>query len=136
MVRLQPATNVDENAAQQLERYLFGFKDPKAPDHIQIGIFKREVGENNDWRQALVKFFWKIGFTGCHQPQICETGLFFSQIDIRHLKEVELFAASSIAWKFGNPGLARWKEDGIFRYCAGVYAGLLKREQAASVLMI
>jgi len=39
-------------------------------------------------------------------------------------------------WKFGNPGLARWKEDGVARYCAGVYAGLLKREEVESVLII
>lgn len=136
MVRLRLATSVDEKVVQQLERYLYGFEDPENPHHIQIGIFEREEDECLDWREALLKFLVKIGFTGCHQPLVCEKGLFYSQKDIRDREDVELFAAYSIVWKFGNPGLARWKEDGIVRYCAGVYAGLLKQEEAEPVLMI
>lgn len=136
MVRLQLATSVDEKVVQQLERYLYGFEDPENPHHIHIGIFERERDECLDWREALQKFLVKIGFTGCHQPLVCEKGLFYSQKDIRDREDVELFAAYNIMWKFGNPGLARWKEDGIVRYCAGVYAGLLKQKEAESVLMI
>lgn len=136
MVRLRASDSIDQNAVVHMERYLFGFKDPENPHHIQIGIFKPENAETLDWRKALLRFFVKIGFTGCHQSHICETGVFYSQTDIRDHEDVELFAAASIVWKFGNPGLARWKESGVVRYCAGVYAGLLKREQAESLLMI
>ena len=135
MVRLRISTSIDQKAAVQLRGYLFGSKDPKNPHHVHIGIFKPEVRKNLHWTDVLLKFLLKIGFTGCQEPQICETGLFYSQLDIRNRADVEIFAASSIVWKFGNPGLARWKEDGVLKYCAGVYAGLLKQE-VESVLML
>jgi hypothetical protein len=136
LIRLRPSASIDPHAVKQIERYLFGYQEPDNPTHIQIGIFKPGIGETPDWREDLLRFLLKIGFTGCREPQFCEMGLFYSQKDIRDLEEVELFAASSIVWKFGNPGLARWKEHGIVKYCAGVYAGLLKQEQAKSVLMV
>jgi hypothetical protein len=136
MVRLRLAGNMDENAAQELKRYLYGFEDPKHPDHIHIGIFERGEDQCLDWREALLKFLVKIGFTGSHEPLVCEKGLFYSQIDLRGQEDIEIFAAYSIVWKFGEPGLARWREDGGVRYCAGVYAGLVKQEKAKSVLMI
>jgi hypothetical protein len=84
----------------------------------------------------LLNFLVIIGFTGCYEPQTCENGLFYSQIDIRGHQDVELFAAASIAWKFGNPGMARWNDNGVVRYCAGVYAGVLKLQEAESILMV
>jgi hypothetical protein len=135
MVRLQFSTSIDQKAVAQLKGYLFGSTDPKNPHLIHIGIFKPEVGKILHWKDALLKFLLKIGFTGCQGPQICETGLFYSQLDIRNHTDVEIFAARSIIWKFGNPGLARWNEDGVIKYCTGVYAGLLK-EEAESVLIL
>ena len=135
MVRLQSSKNVDQKAIKELEVYLFGETDPENPHHVLIGVFKPDIAGSLHWRDALLKFLLKIGFTGCRTPLIFDWGLFYPQIDIQAHDEVEIFAASSIFWKFGHPGLARWKEDGVTKYCAGVYAGLLKQE-AESVLML
>jgi hypothetical protein len=135
MVRLKSAKSVDQKAIKELEVYLFGETDPENPHHVLIGIFKPDMAASLHWTDALLKFLRKIGFTGCRTPLICAWGLFYPQIDIQALDEVEVFAACSIFWKFGHPGLARWKEDGVTKYCAGVYAGLLKQE-AESLLML
>jgi hypothetical protein len=136
MVRLGISKNVDQTVVELLESYLFGSTNPEDPTHIQIGIFQPQMIERPDWRDALLRFLLKIGFTGCREPQICEMGLFYSQTDIRGRQQVELFAGTSIIWKFGNPGLARWEKGEVMKYCAGVYTGLLKQEQAESLLMI
>ncbi|KAN0096316.1 hypothetical protein V8E51_015121 [Hyaloscypha variabilis] len=136
MVRLRTSDAVDESIVKQLDRYLFGYQEPENPTEIQIGIFNPSVREVLDWKEALLNFLVIIGFTGCYEPQTCENGLFYSQIDIRGHQDVELFAAASIAWKFGNPGMARWNDNGVVRYCAGVYAGVLKLQEAESILMV
>jgi len=136
MVRLRRSSRTDEKAAKELEQYVYGSEDPAHPNNIYIGIFRPKAGDLLNWEKDLLKFFVRIGFTGSHVPQICEKGLFYTQKDIQNREEVEFFAAASIVWKFGNPGLARWKEDGIVKYCAGIYAGLLKQEEAESILII
>lgn len=135
MVQLRFSASVGQKAVAELERYLFSSTDSGNPHFIHIGIIKPRIGQNLEWSEELFKFLVKIGFTGCPEPQICEMVLFYSQRDIRGLEEVEIFAAASIVWKFGNPGLVRWKEDGVGKYCAGVYAGLLKQEHAEPLLM-
>ncbi len=135
MVRLQRSKSVEQKAINELEVYLFGSIDPQNSNDVLIGVFKPDMVASLHWRDALLKFLLRIGFTGCRTPLTCDLGLFYSQIDIQDFEEVKIFAASSIVWKFGHPGLARWKEDGVAKYCAGVYAGLLKQE-VESVLML
>jgi len=135
MVRLRPSNALDESVVEQLNRYLFGHQEPENPTHIQIGIFSPSVREALDWKEALLNFLVVIGYTGCYKPLVCESGLFYSQMDIRDRQDIELFAAASIMWKFGNPGLARWNDNGVVRYSAGAYAGVLKLKEAESVLM-
>jgi hypothetical protein len=64
MVRLQRAKNVDQKVIKELEVYLFGSTDPENPNHVLIGVFKPDVAASLHWRDALLKYLLKIGFTG------------------------------------------------------------------------
>lgn len=134
MAPLRLAETMNADAALKLDRLLWGFADPTNPKLMRRGIFGYE-GNREDWIDTLLKFLVQIGFKGCHEPMICGTGLFFSQRDLGKCRQVELFAAASIGYYFGAPGLARWIADGQVRYCAGVFVGLVIRECAQSLLM-
>lgn len=83
----------------------------------------------------ILRFLEKAGFKGCEEPQVCSNGMFFCQDTLDARDGVELYAASSIRWAFGSPGLARWREDGEWVYCAGISAGVVRTEDAESLLV-
>jgi hypothetical protein len=135
MVLLKPAETIDEEAEKRLERFVYGFEDPEQPDTIIGGVFRRRECEDKGLSQAVLKFLRMIGFKGDGEPQVCKTGLFFSQFSLNGRDSVEVYAASGIRWMFGSPGLARWKEGGEIMYCAGVFTGTVKIEVAESLLI-
>jgi hypothetical protein len=88
-----------------------------------------------------------MGFSGSPEAHVCSSGVFFSQLPLADKSNVEMFAAASISWMFGSPGLARWTErpsgngetDGethIVKYAAGVFAGIVDDDLADWLLMI
>jgi hypothetical protein len=135
MVLLEPAEAIDEEVEKFLERFLYGSKDLQQPDRTIGGIFRHEECEDKQLSQVVLNFLHKIGFKGDQEPQVCKTGLFFSQCSLNGRDAVEIYAASGIRWMFGNPGLARWKEGEENMYCAGVFTGVVKTELAKSLLM-
>jgi hypothetical protein len=135
MVPLKPAETINEEAEKRLERFIYGFEDPEQPDTITGGVFRRRECEDKGLSQAVLKFLRMIGFKGDGDPQVCKTGLFFSQFILNGRDSVEVYAAAGIRWMFGSPGLARWKEGGEIMYCAGVFAGTVKIEVAESLLI-
>jgi hypothetical protein len=135
MVQLKPAETIDDEIEKDLERFLYGSKDLQQPDTIIGGMFRRNEGEDGELSQVMLRFLNKIGFKGYGEPQVCNTGLFFSQFTLDSRDSVEMYAASGIQWMFGSPGLARWKEGEEFMYCAGIFTGAVKREVADSLLI-
>lgn len=135
MVKLELAEVIDKKAEKDLEIFLYGSRDFSQPDIIQGGMFHRNHGEDEVLSQVLMRFLRIIGFKGVKEPQVCKTGLFFSQSKLEHLDSIDLYAASGIRWVFGTPGLARWKKDGEIMYCAGVFTGAVEAELAKSLLL-
>jgi hypothetical protein len=135
MVLLGPAEAIDEEVEKLLERFLYGSKDLLQPNKTTGGIFRREECQDEELCKVVLKFLRTIGFKGDPEPQVCKTGLFFSQSSLKGRDAVEIYAASGIRWMFGNPGLARWKDGGETMYCAGVFTGAVKTELAKSLLM-
>ena len=130
MVHLEPAEKMDHETEEFLERKLYGEKDS-----AQGGIFVRNEGKKEELRILMLKFLNNIGFKGDPEPYVCTTGLFFSQLELNGRDSVEIYAASGIRWTFGSPGLARWKENGVFMYCAGAFTGIVKTELSESLLL-
>ncbi|KAH7411148.1 hypothetical protein BKA64DRAFT_662816 [Cadophora sp. MPI-SDFR-AT-0126] len=137
MVPLKLAESMLVDAKLELDRFLWGSTDQNDPTISSKGLFGKE-DKKEEGNIALVRFLRQVGFKGCSEPLVCETGLFFSQQDLSTMDKVELFAAKSVGYYFGAPGLARWKQDprGEARYCVGVFVGLVKRELAVPLLMI
>jgi hypothetical protein len=135
MVRLKPAETMDEKAKKKLEMFIYGSRDLQQPDMTRGGIFRHEEGVEEELDRAVLRFLHMIGFKGDGEPQVCKTGLFFSQCIPNGCDSVEMYAASGIWWMFGSPGLARWKEGGETRYCAGVFTGVKEPEAAELLLM-
>jgi len=135
MVLLNPAETIDEKSKEGLERLLFGYKDLKEPDKITGWVFRRQDCENEELSQVVLKYLQMIGFKGEREPQVCESGLFFSQSILSGRDSVEMYATAGIQWVWGSPGLARWKEGGEIMYCAGVFMGVVKTEAAESLLV-
>jgi hypothetical protein len=135
MVQLKPADTIDDEVEKDLERFVYGSKDLQQPDKIIGGIFRRKEGEDEELSQVVLRFLRTIGFKGDGEPQICKTGLFFSQLSLNGRDSVETYAASGIRWVFGSPGLARWKEGEGIMYCAGIFTGAVNTEFADSLLM-
>jgi hypothetical protein len=79
MVLLEPAEAIDEEVEKFLERFLYGSKDLQQPDRTIGGIFRHEECEDKQLSQVVLNFLHKIGFKGDQEPQVCKTGLFFSQ---------------------------------------------------------
>jgi hypothetical protein len=100
------------------------------------GFFGPKERGKSDLITAMFRAFGIIGFTGSSKALVCENGLFFSVLSLEGRQDVEIFAASSIHWTFGAPGLARWKEGDVIKYSAGVFAGQLYNMVGESVLMI
>ena len=125
MIRLQPSESLRAKVEEGLEKWLYGSeKDPAHPERIASVVFygPKERGTSG-LKFALFKAFQIIGFTGSFKCQVCENGLFFSVVNSEGRQNVELYAASSLRWKFGAPGLALWKEGDVTKYSAGVFAG-------------
>mgnify|MGYP003662992562 CR=1 FL=1 len=136
MVPLTIAETLLADAQGELDRFLWGFTDPVNPKLTSKGLFGKD-DKKEEGNAALVRFLKQIGFSGCCEPLVCETGLFFSQRDLWKMEEVELFAAKNVIYYWGAPGLARWKEcpGGQARYCAGVFVGLVKKDLAQPLLL-
>ncbi|KAK0120735.1 hypothetical protein ONS96_010936 [Cadophora gregata f. sp. sojae] len=137
MVPLKLARSMSAEAVVGLDKLLWGYTDPKDLKIRSKGMFGQE-DKKEEGNSALVRFLKQVGFDGCCEPLVCETGLFFAQNDLGNLEDIEIFAATNIGYYFGAPGLARWKEGPgrDARYCAGVFVGLVKKELSQSLLMI
>jgi hypothetical protein len=135
MMLLKPAEKMNEEAEKRLDRFVYGFEDPREPGTITGGVFHHKDGGEEDLSQAVLRFLRMIGFKGDREPQVCQTGLFFSQLSLNRRDSVEMYAATGIRWMFGSPRLARWKEGGEFMYCAGVFTGAVKIEVSESLLI-
>jgi hypothetical protein len=136
MIHLKPSSQLSDDAREFLETWLYGIKEREQPQIRRTNFFRREDYEDTKVDEVMLKAIQRLGFTGCPEAQVCNTGLFFSQMALRGLHSVELFAAWSVQWVFGSPGLARWLEAGEMRYCAGVFAGISKFELAEPLLML
>lgn len=125
MIRLKPSESMRAKVKQRLEDWLYGAENDLSQPAVtsSVGFFgPKERGKLN-LIPAMFKAFGMVGFTGSSTGQICDNGFFFSILCLEGRQSVELFAASSIRWTFGAPGLARWKEGGVTKYSAGVFAG-------------
>lgn len=125
MIRLQLSESMNAKAMQRLEEWLYGQEqDPTHPTEFpSVGFFGRKEKGKLDLIPTLFKAFAMIGFTGSSKAQVCENGLFFPILSLEGRQDVEMFAAGSLQWTFGAPGLARWKEEGVAMYSAGVFVG-------------
>jgi hypothetical protein len=125
MIRLRPAQSMSAKVKQRLETWLYGGeKDPAHPEQSRsVGFLGCGERGKADLVPAMFKAFQLIGFTGSARAQVLENGLFFSVRSLEGPQDLEMFAASSIRWTFGAPGLARWKEGDATEYSAGVLAG-------------
>lgn len=136
MVPLRLAEKMNADAEIELNKLLWGFADIENPTLNRKGIFGTD-DRKEEGNAALIRFLRQIGFRGYCEPLVCETGLFFSQEDLHDVKGVDVFAARSVAYYFGAPGLARWRTHlgGEVRFCAGVFVGLVNRDLAQTLLM-
>jgi hypothetical protein len=148
MVPLQPSTTMSARARLKLTEWLRGPEQPlSASDQGFAGRQLQLEGDGSGGvklEDAMLLALSSIGFSGNTEPQVCTTGVFFSQQPITGRANVEIFAAASIAWAFGAPGLARWTEQGvedvsaeagITKYTAGVFAGVVDESLAVWLLM-
>ncbi|KAJ5042320.1 uncharacterized protein L3040_004872 [Drepanopeziza brunnea f. sp. 'multigermtubi'] len=135
MVPLRVEDAMRPAAKIELDKIFWGWIDPRQPNLLRRGLFGREE-EKADWLGALAKFLVRIGYKGCLEPHLCETGLFFSQKEFRKGKFFELFAAASLGYYFGAPGIARWRDGGKWGYCAGVFVGLVSSKASEPLLIL
>ncbi|TVY87755.1 hypothetical protein LAWI1_G007275 [Lachnellula willkommii] len=135
MVQLKPADRIDEEVENVLDKILYGSPALEQPGVVTHGIFRRKEGEEEELSRVMLRFLRKIGFKGYGEPLVCKQGLFFSQLGLESCESVEIYAASSLRWRFGSPGLATWKENGESRYCAGVFVGVSTTEVPQSILL-
>lgn len=141
MIRLYPSSGdqVSGEGVRFIKDFLYGIS---TPGRETIGFYNRD-DERGDLLDAVLDCLAFIGFKGYPIPTICEHGLFFGQLD-SYGKQAELYISGDMQWVFGRPGLCRWfvdegeggKEDAEWRYCAGVYAGLVPRNQRGSKLAL
>jgi hypothetical protein len=136
LIRLEPSETMNKFSKQRLEEWLYGSEDPNQPGTISGGFFRLKDGDQVDLSQGMFEALQKMFFTGSQESVLCEAGLFFSQTPLSKYEDVEIFAAASIRWMFGNPGLVRWREGGEMKYSAGVFAGTVNNEKAEPLLMV
>lgn len=136
LVLLQKAAEIDTMVEKEIDIFLYGDKnfDVKKPGRPRMGILYQKEGNERQWDE-LLRFFVEVEFKGCGEHIMCAEGYFFPQESISQAENVELFASVSLPYLFGHAGLARWKEGSAVRYCAGIFTGMVKKEQAQSVCM-
>ena len=139
MVHLKPADRIDDEVEDILQEIMYGspaLEQPeKQPDVVNDGFFPHKKSEE-ELSSGILRFLRKIKFKGYGEPQVCKQGLFFSQLGLESCESVQIYASSSLRWRFGSPGLATWKENGESRYCAGVSMGIPKTEVSQSILLV
>jgi hypothetical protein len=148
MAPLQPSTTMSAKARSRLTEWLRGPEQPQSASNQGFtGKQLQLEGDGNrgvKLEDAILLALSSIGFSGSPEPQVCTTGVFFSQQPLAGKANVEMFATVSIAWAFGAPGLARWTEHkagdmsagaGVIKYTAGVFAGVVDESLAAWLLM-
>lgn len=136
MIRLQQSEAPGEEVRQLLENWLYRPKDLTQPGAASKGFFKRTESDKLNFGEAMLKALKQMRFSGTQGPVICEDGLFFPLKPLDGRQDVELFAASSIRWIFGSPGLVRWKEGDKTKYSAGVFTGVVRHDQAKAILIV
>ncbi|KAF4620142.1 hypothetical protein G7Y89_g14678 [Cudoniella acicularis] len=135
MVRLELVESISVATTLFLQRFLYGMEETGKPRSDGGGIYRGENRPEGTLVEVMLHFLKSIGYEGHHEPQVCERGLFYSQINLSGLKSVELYAASRLAWVFGKPGLARWMEEGSIKYCAGIFVGALDGVEKSGILL-
>ena len=121
MVTLYESHVLDWHAQQQLRKRLCV---PEDKDLTEIALAER-----------MYNTLLRRGFTGSSRALITRVGLFFPQTAIsRHVKFVILISAA-LSWTFGAPGILQMRNKGRFSYMPGVFAGVIKKDEATSVLI-
>ncbi|OBT41944.1 hypothetical protein VE00_07503 [Pseudogymnoascus sp. WSF 3629] len=136
MVRLQPSEAPGEEVRRLLKNWLYRPKDLTQPGAASKGFFKHTESEKLNFGEAMLKALKQMRFSGTQAPVACEDGLFFPLKPLDGRQDVELFAASSIRWVFGSPGLVRWKEGDKTKYSTGVFTGVVRHDQAKAILIV
>ena len=133
LVPLQRAERVNTKVEKEIDIFLYGDKDPKpeGSGRARLGVIYQDEMDGSQF-EALHRFLVQVGFSGCAEYITCDEGVFFAQESLQSRQSLELFAAQSLPYLFGYAGLAKWN-DGVARYCAGVFIGIVKRENAQSV---
>lgn len=132
MIPLRTSDKTSDEATQMLNNWLHGFHGVEIETYEFLPGDGKEQLSVSSWMSKALR---KMHFTGCPNPLICKNGYFFSQIEVHDHYDVQLFVAAGVRWVFGAPGIARWKEKGVFRYSAGVFAGQVNSLIVESVLM-
>jgi hypothetical protein len=150
MVPLQSSTRMSQAASSKLATWLCGGMD-KSPSPGFAGNQLRLKGDGDGdgvkLEDAMFAAISSMGFSGSPEAHVCNSGVFFSQLPLADKSNVEMFAAASISWMFGSPGLARWTErpsgngetggeTRVVKYAAGVFAGIVDSDLADWLLMI
>ncbi|OBT58657.1 hypothetical protein VE04_01112 [Pseudogymnoascus sp. 24MN13] len=136
MIKLQQSEAPGEEVRLLLENWLYRPKDLTQPGAASKGFFKHTESEKLSFGEAMLKALKQMRFSGTQAPVICEDGLFFPLKPLNDRQDMELFAASSIRWLFGSPGLVRWKEGDKTKYSTGVFTGVVRHDQAKARLIV
>jgi hypothetical protein len=140
IIRLQESETMSDEARMKLEHWLYGPKEEQYLNNSEVhsspGILGRIARDVVDVIPAMFKAFEILGFSRHHDYQVCSNGVFFPVIALHEKNEVEIFATASIRWAFGAPGLAMWKDGGVTRYSAGVFAGIVDVSLAQPLLLV
>lgn len=136
MIQLQPSETTGDEVRLLLENWLYRPKNLTGPGAANKGFFKHFEADKLNFGEAMLKALKQMRFGGTQGPVICEDGLFFPLKSLDECQNVELFAASSIRWIFGSPGLMRWKEGDKTKYSAGVFTGVVRHDQAKAILIV
>lgn len=136
MIRLQQSEAPGDEVRQLLENWLYRPKDLTQPGAASKGFFKRSESDKLSFGEVMLKALKQMRFSGAQGPVICEDGLFFPLKPLDGCQDVELYAASSIRWLFGSPGLVKWKDGDKTKYSAGVFTGVVRHDQAKAILIV
>lgn len=136
MVPLKPSDSMSKAGRDYLLRWIQGSGEFCGDGCVPARGFSRwKEGEGVVLEQAVLNSLKVIGFTGTDSYQVCENGIFFSQLEVVAREGVEMFAAPSIRWNFGSPGIARWREGEVLTFCAGVFTGDILSSATQSLLI-
>lgn len=91
--------------------------------------------DNDTMARNIYQSFRQMGFSGSSTYVVTEDGLFFPQTPLPQVVNITILVSASIQATYGGPGLAKAVAGEFVSYTPGIFAGMIPKERALSVLV-